>query len=68
MTDERGLVCKWPECGMTRAATSTEFCWRHAADIRKATEAALSEAEHLTDLAAQFEDWCEKNGQPHPYH
>ena len=27
----------------------------------------VDEADHLTDLAAQFQAWCRANNQPDPY-
>ena len=62
------LVCRWFDCDRTRAATDDDFCVQHAYEARLDGQAAVAEASHLTDYAAQFEQWCADHDKPHPHH
>lgn len=61
------LKCAHPDCDNTRVANA-EFCVNHEATVRAELRLALKDAEHVTELAAAFEEWCEEHGKPHPFH
>ena len=59
------VVCAAPDCVNT--ATSTGLCPICEGRWMRDRSDVVDEAEHLTDLAAQFAAYCRDRGLPDPF-
>lgn len=67
--DRQGVTvaeqCAAPEC--TNTATTGPLCYVCEGKWMRERSRVVEGAEHLTDLAAQFQKYCAEHNQPNPY-
>ena len=58
--------CPGPDC--THLTANGDLCHSCSTAWMRLRDEAVKEAEHLTELAAQFRLYCVEQGHPDPYH